>query len=501
MGVLTKGLIAAGVIVVAKEVTQKITEMVNIADEYQKSLSNVATVIDTTKISLSGLSASVLRMSPALGNSTQLMNAMYQTFSSGAASLEEAMNITENAAMFSKAALTDATKSVDVLTTAINAYGKDVVTAEQASDIFFQTVKLGKLTGEELAGSIGQSIPLFASSGIKLEELAAGMAAMTQQGITAHQSTTQLNSIVNAFLKPSEAMIALLGKLGYESGSAFLKTEGLAGGLKILEDATGGDAAELAKLIPELNGMKGAMALTGQGGKLFVASLDAMNSAAGSTTTAFEKQRKVFDTAKASWTNLQTVVGNIAVYFADDLVASTGTVAQNLQQFLTSGQGMDFFAESAGFVAGAFSAIEAVAKPIIKDIMPGFKEIGKSVSDVMATLAEKTGTNVSAFNLFGVYTQYLSSMFRIWSKLANEVIQQLGRTAIAAVESGKTVGVFFDYLAKKKTWDDVKTQASATGEAFKGIHGRYRERGRRHRQGFRPRRAGENDDHRNGICH
>jgi hypothetical protein len=84
-------------------------------------------------------------------------------------------------------------------------------------------------------------------------------------------------------------------------------------------------------------------------------------------------------------------------------------------------------------------------------------------------LAEKTGTNVSAFNLFGVYTQYLSSMFRIWSKLANEVIQQLGRTAIAAVESGKTVGVFFDYLAKKKTWDDVKTQASATGEAFKGI--------------------------------
>lgn len=469
MNMLAKGLTAAGIIAVAKIVADKFMALADAGDEYQKSLSNVATVVNTAQISLTDLSAAVLHMNPALGTSKNLMDAMYQTFSSGASSLEEAMNITENAAKFSKAALTNATASVDVLTTAINAYGKDVMSAEKASDLFFQTVKLGKLTGEELASTIGQSIPLFASAGIKLEELSAGLAAMTQQGITAHQATTQLNSIVNAFLKPSDAMADLLRKQGYESGAALVKTEGLAGALKILEKATGGDAAKLAKLIPELNGMKGAMALTGKGGEIFAASLDAMSNAAGSTEVAFNKQRKIVDTAKASWTNLETVVGNIATYFSDKLVVSSGTVAQNMQTFVESGQGMDFFAESAGFVAGAFESLKAVTKPIVDDIMPSANSLFKTVTTTMDNVGQKTGVSFSSFKLLGGVLQTVTATFVVVTKVIEKTIDWLGATVSAIGASSKAFNTFFEFVAGKKTWKDVEDGLATAGTAFKDL--------------------------------
>jgi TP901 family phage tail tape measure protein len=469
MNTLAKGLTAVGIIAVAKVVADKFIELANAGDAYQKSLSNVATVVNTTQISLSDLSSSVLHMSPALGTATQLMDAMYQTFSSGASSLGEAMNITENAAKFSKAALTDATKSVDVLTTAINAYGKDVITAEQASDIFFQTVKLGKLTGEELAATIGQSIPLFASSGIKLEELAAGLAAMTQQGISAHQSTTQLNSIINAFLKPSEDMIKLLKQQGYESGAALLKTEGLAGALKILETATGGDAAKLAKLIPELNGMKGAMALTGRGGDIFTASLDAMANSAGSTEVAFNKQRKVVETAKASWANLETVIGNIATYFSDSLVTSSGTVAQNIQTFVESGQGMDFFAESAGIVAGSFDVLGTVLKMIGNEVMPSVNSLTKTFTTTMDNIGQKTGVTFSATKLLAGGLQLVVATFVVTAKVIEKTIDWLGATVAAIGASSKAFDTFFNFIAGKKSWKDVQDSLATAATSFKDL--------------------------------
>ena len=144
-------------------------------------MSNVNTIIDETKISTQNLTKDLLKLDPALGNTTDLTNGLYQSFSSGAETAEEAMQTTVDSAKFAKAALTDTYTAVDVLTTAVNAYGKESMTTTQASDIFFTTIKKGKLTGEQLAGSIGQSIPLFASAKINLNELASGMAAMTNR--------------------------------------------------------------------------------------------------------------------------------------------------------------------------------------------------------------------------------------------------------------------------------------------------------------------------------
>ena len=226
------------------------------ANEFQKSMSNVSTVIDTSAISTQDMTKQLLALDPALGKTTELTDGLYQAFSAGADTMDEALQTTVDAAKFAKAALTDSATAVDVLTTAQNAYGKELVTTKQASDIFFTTIKEGKITGEQLASTIGQSIPLFASTGIEIEQLASGMAAMTKQGISAAEATTQLNAIVNSVLKPTEAMSEAIKEYGFESSAAFLESEGLTGVLQLLEDQTGGNADKISELIPNIRAMK-----------------------------------------------------------------------------------------------------------------------------------------------------------------------------------------------------------------------------------------------------
>lgn len=319
--VLATGVITAA-FVAAMAVSARAT------NEYAKALSNVSTLIDTNAISMKDLSKQLIQLNPELGNTTELTRGLYQSFSSGAKTAEEAMELTTTGAKFAKAALTDTFTAVDVLSTAMNAYGKEVVDAEHASDVFFNTIKLGKITGEQLAASIGTSIPLYSSVGISLEELSSGLAAMTKQGISANRATTQLNAIVNSFLKPSQDMTAQLESMGFASGSAFLETEGLSGALSMLEEATKGDATQLAKLLPNIRALKGVMALTGTGAEEFNFILGEMDDVLGMNQEAFDKQEKTWETAKNALHKVGLEVGVVSKEFVDGLATGLTEVSE-----------------------------------------------------------------------------------------------------------------------------------------------------------------------------
>ena len=113
---------------------------------------------------------------------------------------------------------------------------------------------------------------------------------MTKQGISAAESTTQLQALMTAFIKPSTDMTEALNEMGYASGSALIEAEGLTGALKFLQESTGGNVEELAKLLPNVRALKGAIALTGKQTDVYTESLDAMENSTGATNEAFKKQ-------------------------------------------------------------------------------------------------------------------------------------------------------------------------------------------------------------------
>lgn len=442
------------------------TKSIMAANEFQKSMSNVSTLIDETVISTQDLTKNLLRLDPALGKTTELTDALYQSFSSGAKTAEEAMQTTVDAAKFAKAGVTDTSTAVDVLTSTVNAYGKEIVSTTQASDIFFTAIKEGKLTGESLAGAIGQSIPLFASAKVDVKELAAGMAAMTKQGIQVNESTTQLNAIINSMLKPTGKLITLILEQGYASGSALLEAEGLAGTLKILEEATGGDATAIAQLIPNLRGMKGAMALTGKGGEEFTNILEKMENATGVTGEAFQKQEKTFETLVSSLDKVQIVIGNVGKHFVDKIAVGATNAAQGVLQFLMSSRGMEVVGDIVATTAGTFNALKTGIQPIVDTIGPAIEEIMLAITESGNKLSGSTTEGAGAFKILAIASKGLSIGITIVSKVISGAIENITNLVDAISKSAGVVGGFFEALVGGITWDEFGERVDSAGNAF-----------------------------------
>lgn len=438
------------------------TKNIAVANEWQKEMTNVSTVIDTTAISTQDLTKELLALDPALGSTTDLTNGLYQAFSAGAEDAEQAMQITVDSAKFATAALTDTATAVDVLTTATNAYGSETIDSTRASDIFFTAIEQGKVTGAELSSVIGKSIPVFASAGIGLEELSSGVATMTKQGISAAESTTQLNGIVAAFIKPSTDMKEALEAQGIASGSALLEAEGLSGALEFLETATGGSQEELGRLVPQLEGMRGVMALTGTGGEIFAETLDAMADSAGATEAAFDKQEKTFATLRNSLEKVQIVTGNIGKHFVDEIAGGATEATDGILKMVTSSQGMTFVSEMAGAASATFEGLKTIIDPIASSLFPALKEVGGTLAESIAELAEGSGGATSGFDILAAASQTVSAGISITGKVVEGTITTLKDLIQVVLLSGETlVNVFTGRWGKAKesaeeTWDSVK---------------------------------------------
>jgi TP901 family phage tail tape measure protein len=441
------------------------TKSIMAADEFQQSMSNVATIVDDTAVSTQDLTMQLLQLDPALGTTTELTDALYQAFSAGAEDAEEAMDITIQAAQFGKAALTETEAAVDILTTAMNAYGTNVVDAQTASDLFFTTIKEGKITGDQLSSSIGQSIPLFASMNIGLDELSAGLATMTKQGISANEATTQLNAIVNSFIKPSDEMTAALQSIGFESGAAFIESEGLAGALEFLEQQTGGNADELSKLIPNIRGLKGIMALTGEGGDIFAETMIEMGDSVGATTEAFDKQEKTFDTFSAAMDKVQIVVGNIGKHFIDQIAVGATVGAQSMLQFIMSSEGMELVSQTVGTVAGLFDALVVAVTPIINTVGDALSEIWTELTELGEVLAGETAEGAGAFNLLAIVSESAVVVLTVLGKIISGVIENISNMADIIMKSADVIGGFFDALSGTITWDEFGERMDEAGQA------------------------------------
>lgn len=436
------------------------------ADEYQKAMSNVASIVDTTAINMQELSMSLLRLDPALGKTTDLTKGLYQAFSAGAETAEEALDVTVQSAIVAKAAITDIDTAVLVLSSSINAWGKDVLTAQQVSDLFFKTVKTGQITGAQLAETIGQSTALFASAGLSLKDLTSGIAALTKVGVPAAQTTTQLNAIVNAFLKPSEQMTKALESIGFESGSAFLKVNDLTEIMGFLESQTKGDAAAIANLIPNIRGMRGAMALTGVGGIELSNIFEEMEDAVGSSQEAFEKQEKTFATLASSLDKVQIVTGNIAKHFVDKIAVGATTAANSLLQFVMSAQGMNFVADVAGVVAGTFEVLKGIVEPLFEVIKDSFSEVWEVLIENLTKLVGEGNESNVVFKILAGIVTAISAAFRIWSSTVSLVITGIVDLALAIGDTAALFGKFFEAIINPTKWGEVGEQFDKTKKAF-----------------------------------
>lgn len=258
--------------------------------KFESDMAYVNTIAEQTKENLAAMGDEVLAMVGKVNKSaSDLASGLYQVYSSNFTGAE-AFNVLEKSAKAAAAGMTDTKTAVTAVTAVLNAYSLGGDQAARVSDFLFNTVNRGIVKLPELSNNIGNVIGIAGSLGIKLEELGASISTITKRGYGIEEASTMLNRVLTSFLKPSDAMVEALHQIGYESGEAAIKQDGLAVVLKKLHDLLGEDQTALNEVFDDIRGAKGATALMSDGLKMLNDDIDYFNEhATGSTEAAFSK--------------------------------------------------------------------------------------------------------------------------------------------------------------------------------------------------------------------
>lgn len=185
--------------------------------------------------------------------SLDVANAAYQTLSNQVASAAESQGFLNDAFTFAKVTGSTAADSVDLISSALNSYGKDAAFAEIVSAQMFKTIELGRVRAEEVANSLGRVYSISALMGSPMFEVDAALAAITMSGIRAEKAMTLVTNVFNKLMKPSEAMTNYLSSMGYATGQQAIQAEGLIGIMRNLrEEFQRGGSARVAELFPDI---------------------------------------------------------------------------------------------------------------------------------------------------------------------------------------------------------------------------------------------------------
>lgn len=278
---------------------------------YEVSLAKVGTIADLGKLSIQQLGDQVSATSNSMGiAATDIAEATYQAISAGQ-DTANAVAFAGQAAKLAAAGFTSTTSAVDILTTALNAYGLSADQADHVSDVLLTTQNLGKTSVDELSSSMGRVIPLAAAYNVSVENLSSGLAVMTANGIATAEATTYAKSMLNELGDTGSTVGKILQA---ETGKSFaqLNAEGKSLGdvLQILYDSVGGDSTAFAGLWSSVEAGTGALSLASGGADKFNGVLDQMVDSAGATDTAYQTMT---DTFQHSMESLQTTAENLSI--------------------------------------------------------------------------------------------------------------------------------------------------------------------------------------------
>lgn len=304
---------------------------------FESAMAKVGTIADTAKVPLESLSSQVLQVSGDMHiGANEIAEAAYQAISAGQ-DTGNAVAFAGQASMLAKAGFTSSASAVDILTTALNAYGKGADEAGHVSDVLLTTQNLGKTSVDELAGSMGRVIPLAAAYNVSMENLSSGLAIMTANGIATAEASTYTKSMLNELGDTGSTVGKILQQ---QTGKSFaeLNADGKSLGdvLQVLYDSVGGNATKFAGLWSSVEAGTGALSLASSGADKFNGVLQQMQADSGLTQTAYDTMTDTMayklDGVKTNAQNLGTALFDAVSGRLGEGVALAGGYLQTLSE-------------------------------------------------------------------------------------------------------------------------------------------------------------------------
>lgn len=421
---------------------------------------------------------------------------------------------------------TNEANAIDVLTTAINAYGFEVTDAMRISDLLIGTQDRGKTTVDELGKHLGDVIPIASDNNVSFEQLSASMALLTRNGIGTARATTYVRSMLQELgrtgSRSDEALRELTGK-----GFRGLMEEGrsLSDVLLILDKHAGDNGLTLQDMFGNIRAGTGAMALLSGEGKDLNELIDYMGDVSGRTDQNFDKMsdtleyrlNKAFNDIKVSgqeialslapvWETVAEVMEDVAdsvkkladwfVGLSDTskrfiviggLVASvlsvlvlvfgiflgalgkiTGSFADLIKFFSKGSDGVSGFGKVVKALGGIFKAVGVGIGAVLKGVGGMFKGLWiviKGVGGLLAGGLKSLGALIMAHPLIALgvlIAVVVGAVIKNWDTLGPYFKQFWDNIASWFSEAWAGIADFFSSIT-----ESIKSKAIEFGESVK----------------------------------
>lgn len=385
------------------------------AMDFEDSMAKVSTIADATEVQMDEMQKAILNLSNQTGiSSEEIAQNIYDSISAGQKT-GDAVNFVSNSTKLAKAGFADAGAALDVLTTIMNAYGLKASEVTNVSDMLIQTQNLGKTTVADLASSMGKVIPTANAYGVSLDELCAGYAIMTANGVATAESTTYMNGMLNELGKSGTNVSKTLKE---KTGKTFkeLMDSGmsLSDVLKIISDAATENNKSFGDMWSSSEAGKAGMILLGDSAENFNGVLEQMQNSAGATNTAFEKLDTNSTKIKKATNELKNDAIDLGTTLMEELAPIIENIAEKISQFTEWFNGLSESEKQMiiqiGLIVAAIGPLLIVIGTVVSSgakIIGGIPVIAKGLSGLFGIIA--------ANPVLAIITAIVIAVFTLWT--------------------------------------------------------------------------------------
>lgn len=298
----------------------------------------------------------------------------------------EGIDVLTRSAKASAAGLGDIAVVTKVITAAVNSYGRENLTAAQATDALVAAVTVGGAEADQLASSLGNVLSVSKAAGVSFQDTAAAVAALTAAGAQTDIAITGVRNAIAQFIDPAPEARKQLEQLGISVDDIrkTLADKGLLEALFQLRDIVDGNAESLSKIFPDMRGLVQVLNLLGQSPQ---AAIDAFNEVRDSTG-ALDKAFQAFKETGAARLKQALVdsqaqliqLGDTLIPLAADILPNLVSVLKTAVDAFTSlpGPVQDFLVVAAGIAAISGPILSLVGN--LKRLSAGIIEIGRNAT-------------------------------------------------------------------------------------------------------------------------
>lgn len=377
---------------------------IKMAADFDKSMTKIKTLVGVAGDEVDGMAMKVKSMAQNAGiDSAQAADALFFITSAGLRGAD-ALAVLEASTKAASLGLGETATIADLATSAMNAYGKDTLGAMEATDVLTAAVREGKLEASDLAGAMGQVLPVASNMGVSFHEVGAAFAAMSRTGTNANVAATQLKGILNGILKPSEQAKDMLSQLGLstESLRKNIKDEGLLSTLEILKTKFEGNADAQQTVFGNVRALTGVMDLLGASVDNTRVIFGNMGDVTGMTNKAFTELQK------SSEFKLRKGLIQLKNSFADVGAVLMDSLLPLITNFL-------------GFIKGLFISFQNL-DPVTQQIAIGFGLLAAALPTILSIGGAVLGMFAAMVSPIGLIAAGVAAVAFVIYKNWNEVL-------------------------------------------------------------------------------